>query len=185
MTAAPFDSGFHKQVHGSAGRLMWVGIAFIVVGVLALVYPAVSTLAATFFVGWLLVISGILALVGAFSIHGTGPFFGALLFALLSIAAGVFMLARPQYGELAITLALGFLFMLEGAFETFLAFEIRPARAWGWMLASGLASIFLAVVIILGLPGVSVISLGIIIGVNLITSGIGYFFVSSALRRAT
>ena len=184
MTAASFESGFHQQVKGSAGSLVWVGGGFIVVGVLALIYPAISTLAATIFVGWLLVVSGLLALFGAFSIRGTGPFFGAFLFGLLSIAAGAFMLVRPQAGELAITLALGFLFMLEGAFESFLAFELRPARAWGWVLVSAIASIVLALVIISGLPGISMVALGVIIGVNLITSGLGYVFVGNTLRRA-
>ena len=62
----------------------------------------------------------------------------ALLFSLLSIAAGAFIIARPQLGELAITISLGALFMVQGAFEIALAFAVRPARPWVWMLLSAL-----------------------------------------------
>ena len=92
------------------------------------------------------------------------------------------MLARPAVGELAITLTLGFLFMLQGAYEAFLAFEVRPARGWSWMLVSAICSIVLSMVIVLGLPGVSLVALGIIIGVNLITSGVAYAFVGNTVK---
>ena len=182
MTAVFPKNGFHEQVRHTAGRLTWLGVALIALGVAALVFPAISTLIATVFVGWLLVLSGVLIVLSAFQIRGTGPFFGALLLGLLSVAAGVLMLARPGVGELAITLTLGFLFMLQGAYEAFLAFEVRPARGWSWMLLSAICSIVLSIVIVLGLPGVSLVALGIIIGVNLITSGVAYAFVGNTVR---
>jgi uncharacterized membrane protein HdeD (DUF308 family) len=182
MTAVTPESGFHEQVRHSAGRLTWLGIALIALGIAALVFPAVSTLVATVFVGWLLILSGILTVLGAFQIRGTGPFFGALLFGLLSLAAGAFMLVRPLAGELAITLTLGFLFMLQGANEAFLAFEVRPARAWGWMLVSAICSVVLSIAIVVGLPGISLVALGIIIGVNFITSGVAYAFVGATVK---
>jgi uncharacterized membrane protein HdeD (DUF308 family) len=50
------------------------------------------------------------------------------------------------------------------------------------MLVSAICSIFLSIVIVLGLPGVSLVALGIIIGVNLITSGVAYAFVGNAVK---
>jgi uncharacterized membrane protein HdeD (DUF308 family) len=184
MPAAFPENGFHERVRRTVGRLTWLGAALVALGVASLVFPVMSTLIATVFVGWLLVLSGLLVVLGAFQIRGTGPFFGAFLFGLLSLAGGAFMLARPAVGELAITLTLGFLFMLQGASEAFLAFEIRPARAWGWMLVSAICSIVLSIVIILGLPGASMVALGIIIGVNFITSGVAYVYVGNTVKSA-
>ncbi|HXQ46445.1 MAG TPA: DUF308 domain-containing protein, partial [Caulobacteraceae bacterium] len=133
--------------------------------------------------GWLLIISGALSLWVALSIRGAGPFFGALLFSLLSIAAGVFIIARPGVGALAITIALGSLFMVQGAFEAVFAFEVRPARGWGWMLLSAIASIVLSVIILSGLPAMSLVTLGILIGVNFISSGLAYLLVGGAVKR--
>jgi uncharacterized membrane protein HdeD (DUF308 family) len=177
------DTAFGKEVRKEASHLMWLGAALVAVGVAALVFPLITTLVATLFVGWLLIITGFMTLYVAFSIRGAGPFFGALLTALLSIAAGAFIVARPATGALAITICLGALFMVQGAFEAALAFEFRPTRGWGWMLLSALASVVLSIIIISGLPAVSLITLGILIGVNFISSGVGYMFIGGTTKR--
>jgi uncharacterized membrane protein HdeD (DUF308 family) len=183
MSTSNIADAFRTQVFREAGRFIWLGVALLVIGVAALVFPAVSTLAATFYVGWVLVLTGAITLFGSFSLRGAGPFFGALVLGLLSVAAGVFIFARPQIGELAITLSLGALFMLQGAFEVVLAVELRSARGWQWMLLSAVASIFLAIVILAGWPGTSMIALGTILGVNFISSGLAYLMVGGAVKR--
>jgi uncharacterized membrane protein HdeD (DUF308 family) len=75
-------------------------------------------------------------------------------------------------------MVLGVIFLVQGAFELALAFEMRPNRAWTWMLLSGLASVVLALVIAVGLPGISLIALGILLGINFLTTGLGYIFAS-------
>ncbi|MEJ1970382.1 MAG: DUF308 domain-containing protein [Rhizomicrobium sp.] len=174
------DNLFHGRVRASSGRLLWLGIALTVLGVAALVFPIVSTLVAALLVGWTLLFAGAFTFAGSFSIHGTGPFFGALLTGLISLAAGAFLLFNPLGGAVALTLILGVIFMLQGAFEIFFAFELRPHAGWQGMLLSGLASVVMAILIAAGWPGVSVFLLGILLGVNFITTGLGYIFVSRA-----
>ena len=183
MTISSFEGPFHGIVRREANHLMWLGGALLVVGAAAVVFPLVSTLVATVFVGWLLVISGLATLFASFSIRGAGPFFGSLLSSLLSIAAGIFILVRPGVGELGLTICLGALFMIQGAFEMMLAFELRPAKGWGWMLASALASIVLSLAIVAGLPGASLIALGVIVGVNFISTGIAYLFLGGTVKQ--
>jgi uncharacterized membrane protein HdeD (DUF308 family) len=43
--------------------------------------------------------------------------------------------------------------------------------SWGWMLASGIADLVLAAIIILGWSTTAAWALGLIVGINLITSG--------------
>ena len=111
----------------------------------------------------------------------TGPFFGALLIGLLTLIAGLFLVFNPISGALSLTILLGVLFLIQGAFELALAFEMRPAANWIWMLLSGLASVILAIVIALGLPGISVVALGILLGINFLSTGLGYIFASRAI----
>jgi uncharacterized membrane protein HdeD (DUF308 family) len=183
MIASKIENWLHDKVHKAANQLMWLGVALLVLGVVALVFPFFSTLVITLFVGWLLILSGLLSLYTAFSIRGAGPFFGALLYSLLSIAAGVFILARPVGGELAVTLALGALFVVQGTYELYFAFELKPLRGWGWMVASGLASIVLSLIILMGLPVSSLVTLGIILGVNFVSSGLALVIVGGAARK--
>jgi uncharacterized membrane protein HdeD (DUF308 family) len=53
---------------------------------------------------------------------------------------------------------------------------------WGWMLASGIADLILAGIIIAGWPGTATWALGLIVGVNLITSGAAITMVALAGR---
>lgn len=171
----------HTRLRAASQRLLWIGIAMAVVGFAAIVFPMVSTIVATLLVGWVFLFAGGLMTAGAFSIHGTGPFFGALLIGLLTLIAGLFLVVNPIAGALSLTILLGVLFLIQGAFELALAFEMRPAANWIWMLLSGLASVILAIVIALGLPGISVVALGILLGINFLSTGLGYIFASRAV----
>jgi uncharacterized membrane protein HdeD (DUF308 family) len=177
------DRLFHERLRESSGRLFWLGLAMVALGIAAIVFPIVSSLVATLLVGWVFLISGGFTFFGSFSIHGTGPFFGALLFSLISIAAGVFLLFNPLAGAVAITLVVGVIFVLQGVFEISFAFEMRPHPGWVGMLISGIASVVMAVVIAAGWPGISVIVLGLLLGVNFLSTGLAYIFVSRALKR--
>jgi len=183
-TATTHENLFHGRLRSSSSKLLWLGTAMLVVGIAALVFPMISTLVAALFVGWIFLISGCFTFFGAFSIHGTGPFFGALLLGLLSIVAGVFLIFNPLAGAVALTLVVGVIFIFQGAFEIFFAFETRPHDGWVGMLISGLASVVMAVLIAAGWPAISLVVLGILLGVNLVTSGLGYIFISRSLRPA-
>ncbi len=150
----------------------------VALGIAAIVFPMVSTLVATLFVGWVLLISGAVTFFAVFEIRGSGPFFGALLLALLSIAAGVFLIFNPLAGAIALTLMLGAILMFQGAFELFFAFEMRPLTGWLSMLISGLATVVLAILIAAGWPAIYMVTLGILLGVNFLSSGLGYLMVS-------
>jgi len=183
MSDTSFGEGsFHQRLHASSRMLFWLGLAMVVLGAAAIVFPVLSTLLATILVGWVFLLSGGITFVGSFSIHGTGPFFGGLLLSLLSIAAGVFLLFNPVAGATALTLVVGVLFVFQGAFEMFFAFEMRPHAGWVGMLFSGIASVVLAVLIAAGWPAISVIALGILLGVNFISTGLAYLSVSRALK---
>ena len=183
MRDTSFDQSlFHIRLRSSSKAMFWLGVTMVAIGIAAIVFPIISTLAATILVGWVLLISGGFMFFGSFSIHGTGPFFAALLFSLLSIAAGAFTLFNPLAGAVALTLVLGVTFVFQGAFEVFFALEMRPHPGWMGMLISGLASIVMAVLIAAGWPGISVIVLGILLGVNFLSTGLGYIFVSRALK---
>jgi uncharacterized membrane protein HdeD (DUF308 family) len=183
MSNPNFDQSlFHGRLRGSSGRMFWLGVAMVLLGIAAIVFPMLSTLVAAILVGWVLLIAGSFTFAGSFSIHGTGPFFAALLLGLLSIMAGVFLLFNPLAGAVALTLMLGVIFVFQGAFEILFAFEMRPHPGWAGMLVSGIASGVMALLIMAGWPEISVVVLGILLGVNFLSTGFGYIFVSRALK---
>lgn len=161
--------------------IFWTGVAMTVAGVLALVFPVVTSLTVEIFIGWVLVVAGVATVYGAFSVEGTGPFFGQLLLGFLKLALGIYLIMHPGVGMLALTLLLVAVFMVDGAVQFAFAFDLRPKDGWGWMLLSAIVSVAVGLLIAAGLPGTSLIALGILVGVNFLSTGIALIMLSSKL----
>lgn len=160
------------------------GIVMAALGALAILFPVASTLAVQFYIGFVLLLAGAVLLAGAFLIQGTGAFFGAALVSLLTLASGAFLLFNPAGGALALTIVIAALFMVHGAFEASLAFAMRPARGWGWLLASALVAISLGVLVAAGLPALSSVLLGVLVGLNFLSTGIAFIIIAWRLKEA-
>ncbi|HUJ38270.1 MAG TPA: HdeD family acid-resistance protein [Hyphomicrobium sp.] len=159
-------------------QLFWGGVALAVVGVLALIFPVAATFAVAVMVGWLLVLAGAVTIWDAFTVEGTGPFFGELLIGLLKLAFGVYLLRHPDVSMIALTLLLAAVFMIDGAIQVVLAFELRPMDGWIWMLLAGLVSIGVALLIAAELPEISLVALGIYLGISFLATGIARIAIS-------
>jgi len=134
-------------------------------------------------IGWMLLFFGCIALLGSFAVYGAGPFFGALLVALLAIAAGVFMLMNPTAAAAGITVATAILFVIQGAFEIAFALEVRRLRGWVSLLVSGILSVCVAVLIAAAWPDISRVLLGVLFGINFISTSVAYIIVSHELKE--
>ena len=152
---------------------LFQGVVMIILGVLAIAAPAVATIAVDIYVGWLFLLSGIVGLVAIFSAKNIPAFLWSLLTAALSAAVGVLLVWKPVEGALSLTLLLTAFFIVEGVFQivTSVAYREVMRGTWGWMLVSGIADLVLAAIIIMGWPTTAVWALGLIVGINLITSG--------------
>ena len=149
------------------------GILLTVLGMLAILLPAVASLAATLIFGWILLLSGGIGLVTTMRARHAPGFGWSLLSALIGLVAGVLLLARPVLGTLSLTAVLIAFLMAEGVVSIFYATEHRKSfsAGWSWMLASGLLDLVLAVILLAGLPGTAVWALGVLLGVNMIVGG--------------
>jgi uncharacterized membrane protein HdeD (DUF308 family) len=149
------------------------GIILVILGLLAIVIPALATLAAELVFGWLFLISGIVGLIMTFSMRQAPGFWWSLISAILGIAVGVVLLLWPLSGVLSLTLVLIAFFLIEGFASIMFALEHKRELSgrWGWMLASGIIDVVLAGIILAGLPGSSFWVLGLLVGINLLFGG--------------
>ena len=162
-------------------QLFWGGVALALVGLLALLFPVVSTFVIARVVGWLLVFSGLVTIWDAFTVEGTGAFFGELLVGLLKLALGVYLLRHPDVSIVVLTLLLAAVFMIDGAVQVAMAFELRPLDEWVWMLLAGLISIGVGLLIAAELPRFSLVAVGIYIGISFLSTGIARIMISRRL----
>ena len=167
--------------------LIFQGVILIILGIAAIAWPVAATIAIDFYIGWLFLIAGMVGLVVMFSAANIPAFLWSLITAALSLAVGVLLLWKPVEGAVSLTLLLTVFFIVEGVFQTVISIAYRNVitRTWGWMLASGLSDLALAAIIILGWPKSSVWVLGLLVGVNLITSGWAMVMAALAGRDIT
>ena len=153
---------------------LFQGVVMVILGVLAVVWPAVATLAVDIYIGWLFLISGTVGLVAMFSARDVPAFFWTLLTAALAMAVGVLLIWKPAEGAESLTIVLTAFFIAEGVFQIAGSFAYRDAMpgSWGWMFVSGISDLALAGLLILYWPVSAAWALGLLVGVNLITSGV-------------
>ena len=140
---------------------------------LPLAVPPIATLAVAIFIGWLFLISGIVGLVTTFMARNMPGFWWSLLSAVLAVAAGLVLLIWPAGAAFSLTLLLIVFFTIEGVLTILYALEHKKELSgrWGWMLASGVVDLILAVIILAGLPGTAAWALGLLVGINMLFGG--------------
>ena len=160
------------------------GVIMTILGVLAVIWPQISTVAVDVYVGWLFLLSGVVGLATMFLAQDVQAFLWLLLTAALSLFVGIVLLWHPVEGAVSLTLVLIAFFIVEGIFQIAASISYRDVfpDSWGWLLASGIADLILAALIIKGWPSTAGWALGLIVGVNLVTSGAAIIMVALAGR---
>jgi uncharacterized membrane protein HdeD (DUF308 family) len=178
--------GVRDALNARWGLLMFQGVALIILGVLAIAAPLISTLAVEVFIGWLFLIAGIVGLVAMFYADDVAAFLWTLITAALSVGLGVLLLYRPIAGTVTLTLALTAFFVAEGVFQvvTSIAYRKVLPDSWGWLLASGVCDLVLVAIIVSSWPQSAAWVLGLLAGVNLLTSGVALVMTAFAARNA-
>jgi uncharacterized membrane protein HdeD (DUF308 family) len=162
------------------------GIVMLILGCLAVAEPVIASVAVDIYIGWLFLLSGVLGLVAMFSSRDVSAFLWMLLTSALSLAVGILLIWKPEAGTVSLTLVLTAFFIAEGAFQVAVSFSYRDVLpdSWGWMLASGIADIVLAGLIIYFWPQSASWTLGLIVGVNLITTGLAILMTAIEVSKA-
>jgi uncharacterized membrane protein HdeD (DUF308 family) len=182
-TQDPVDM-LRTSVKISPRTLLILGIVFVVLGFLAIILPVIASFVVTSFIGWLLVIGGVLYGYHAFRMRGGWNIAATLLLAVLTLASGIILLILPLAGMITLTMFLAAYFIVAGILKAIYAFQHRRSLGWGWALVSGLISIALGLLIASGLPGTALWALGVIFGVDLIFYGWALIFLQSKMKQA-
>ena len=179
---SPSAEEFAKQVQETIakhwGWFAALGVALMILGMAAVIFPYVSTLAAEQFFGWLLLFGGLIQCVHSYRTKTWSGFALELVIGLLYLAGGFILITSPVTGIVTLTLLLIVLFIADGVLETIMAFKIRPAAGWGWVLASGIVSFIIGGLIWARFPSSALWAIGLLVGVNLLFSGISFLSLS-------
>jgi len=148
-----------------------LGIAWIALGLLAILVPFAAALAIDVLIGWLLLLGGAAQAAHGFRVRPWHGSLHALLWGLMSLAAGLMLLLNPPSGVFALTVVLAALLLAEGVAKLLLGLRVRPHASSGAFLLSGGLGIALGLMLALGLPGTATWAIGTLVGINMLFGG--------------
>jgi uncharacterized membrane protein HdeD (DUF308 family) len=159
-----------SEIRKSWGWFLALGVSFMLLGVVCILRDVTATYVSVLFFGWLLLFSGVVALIHAFRTRTWSGFFLHLLSALLRGFTGYVLIRYPGTGAASLTLVLASFFVVGGIFRAVGAGMMQFPR-WGWSLFSGIVSVALGIVLLVQMPTSSIWFIGFAIGVDLIVDG--------------
>jgi uncharacterized membrane protein HdeD (DUF308 family) len=155
------------------GWAIGVGLVLAALGIAAIVFPLFASLAVEQFVGWILVMSGLVGTLHALRGTAKHGLVLSLLGALLSFAVGIVLVLYPFSGILSLTLLIASFFIAGGLLRIVLALQLRRIGRYGLTLASGVLALAFGVSIVLIWPAAAAWLIGLLVGIDLIFAGIG------------
>jgi uncharacterized membrane protein HdeD (DUF308 family) len=169
IASNPLIAGI-SEIRKSWAWFLALGLSFMLLGVVCILRDVTATLATVLFFGWMLLFSGVVALIHAFRTRTWSGFFLHLLSALLRGFTGYVLIRYPGAGATSLTLMLASFFIVGGIFRAIGAGMMQFPR-WGWFLFSGIVSVALGIMLLVQLPISSIWFIGFAIGVDLVLDG--------------
>jgi uncharacterized membrane protein HdeD (DUF308 family) len=151
--------------------LLLRGIAGIIFGVLAFIWPGITLLTLVFFYGAYALMDGVFAIVAAVRGGEAQSRWWLLLIGILGIAAGLLTFLWPGITALMLALFIGAWSLIHGIFEIIGAIRIRKEidNEW-WLILSGVLSVIFGLVMLF-MPGAGALALVWVIGAYSIIFG--------------
>ncbi|WP_392560953.1 HdeD family acid-resistance protein [Orbus sturtevantii] len=183
----PFTPDMNSLLPKLRNNCSWffaVGITLLILGFLALSYQFLATVFSIYFIGTLLFIAGIVQALHSFKLKGVGQTALWAVMGVLYIIAGILSFTQPVAVSAAFTLIISFLLIVSGITQIINALHNRGFPKWGWWLFSGVITLILGFMIIMGWPTNSLWVLGMFVGIDLMFQGWAYIAVGLAIKSA-
>lgn len=182
-----------SPVHGLHGPLVvakkatgWyiaAAVIFILLGLFAIIEPGVAGLGITLFVGWLFILGGVTHFIAAFKGGGAKLIIFQVLMGILYLVGGFYCITHPLLAISTLTLVLASIILVEGVLEIVSYFRLRNEGASGWVLFNGVVTLLLGGMIWFHWPSSSIWAIGILVGVNLMMTGVTRLMLGLAARK--
>ena len=159
-----------EEVRKHSTWFLVIGIALVIIGMIAIGSAVAMTIVSVMFFGWLLIIGGVFEAIHGFTRRPWSGFFINLLGGVLYAVAGVAMVTHPALAAVTLTLLIGIVLIVAGVFRLFIAFSTRLHHR-GWLILNGVISILLGAMIWSSWPLSGLWVIGLFIGIDMIFDG--------------
>jgi uncharacterized membrane protein HdeD (DUF308 family) len=161
--------------------LVGMGVALMILGIVAIGSSFVATLATVVVFGVLLLLGALFQLITALWGRSWRGFFVHLLGGVLYLIVGVFMIDRPVETALGVALLVALGLLASGIVRIVMS-VIDRFDGWGWMLLSGVVSFLLGAAIWKQWPLSGLWVIGFFVGIEMLSSGLSWVTLGLAVR---
>ena len=162
-----------------------IGVLLIAAGIYCLCNQDVAAMSAGIVLGLLMLIAGIAEIV---IFAGTSRFIlgsgWLLLDGVLTVVMSLFLLFNQWFTLMSLPILFTVWLLFSGVSRFVSAFDLKALgmRGWGWILALGIVLLVFGIVCMMD-PWVSVVAVGVTVGLVFILEGIGTIAVACISRR--
>jgi uncharacterized membrane protein HdeD (DUF308 family) len=150
------------------------GVLLVVLGVAALFFSLIATIATVTLNGVLFLVAGAAEIGIGMHSRTWGRFFLWVIGGALYLAAAVLCIVNPLLASVWLTLLLGAGFIAAGAVRIYLAFLLPAGQSRALVFIAAAVTIALGLIIVTHWPWDSLYVLGTLLGVDLLFHGVGW-----------
>jgi uncharacterized membrane protein HdeD (DUF308 family) len=164
------------------GWFVALGVGEPILGGIASTNLLAANLASVLVIGAAMLAAGIFQIVHGFSAGGVRGFLFWQVGGLVYAGAGAVILYDPVLASLTLSLLVGVLLLVAGVLRGWAGFHSRPAAGWRWIVAAGVLTFCVGVILIAAWPVISLWLFGVMLVVDLIFQGWGFIAFGTALK---
>ncbi|HXT07515.1 MAG TPA: HdeD family acid-resistance protein [Roseiarcus sp.] len=180
----PSLGGAIHSLRGKWGWIVAIGVVYLIAGLVALGNVVAFTFVSAAIIGIVMIVAGVVEVISAFQIRAWGRFLLWVLLGLLYAVAGYFVLQDPILAAGTLTLLIGVFLVAAGVMRIILAFSLPSDAPRVMVCLSGAITVLLGAIILAHWPVSGLYTLGVLLGVDLVFSGLGWISTGMILRRA-
>ncbi|WP_448042661.1 HdeD family acid-resistance protein [Bradyrhizobium liaoningense] len=174
-----------RAIHAIGGKWGWfvaLGAGELVLGGIASANLMAASLASVLVIGATMAVAGVFQIVHAFSVRAMRGFLFWLLAGTVYGAAGIIILYDPVLVSFTLSLAVCAFLVVAGVMRVWVGFHMRPAAGWRWIVAAGVLTFCVGVMLVAAWPAIGLWLLGAMLVVDLVFQGWGFIAFGLALR---
>jgi len=179
------NASLGRAIHVITGKWGWfvaLGIGELILGGIASANLMAASLASVLVIGATMAVAGIFQIVHALSVRGLRGFLFWLFAGIVYAAASVIILYDPILASVTLSLVVCAFLVAAGAMRIWAGFHMRPVAGWRWIVAAGVLTFCVGIILAAAWPGIGLWLLGAMLVVDLVFQGWGLIAFGLALR---
>ncbi|MCW6510161.1 HdeD family acid-resistance protein [Lichenifustis flavocetrariae] len=165
-----------KRLHDHWKGFVVLGALATALGLLALALTESATITSVLVIGVFMIVAGAAEITIGFRMRSWRRFVVWEIAGVLYLVAGGFAVLVPEVASVVITLLLGAGLVATGLLRIVFGIQLGSSPSRTMLFVSGVVTMLLGLVIVLGWPANSALILGTLLGIDLVFNGISWIF---------